>query len=87
VNVNGKSRTIAILVGVIQAFVLLAITYGVGRVEGIERKATTHEAWSNNKVVEYEGRIRATEERNSEILRRLERIENKLDRLDSPKVR
>lgn len=84
---NGKSRTTAVLVIVIQALVCLAITYWIGRIEGIEAEADEHVKWSNEKVIQYEQRITTTEERNAEILRRLERIESKLDRLDFPKAR
>jgi len=76
-----------LLAAAVQALAVIALTYWVGRVEGIETKLDGHEKWSNNKVVEFESRIRANEERNNEILRRLDRIEGKLDRLDFPKVR
>jgi len=84
---NGKTRIIYWLMGILQVGVVLAITYWTGQIKGLEGWKEDHLEWSSARLVEIESRLTRQEARYEEILRRLETIDQKLDRMGEKNVK
>lgn len=77
---NGKSKLIYYLLGIIQVLVIAAGSYWIGRVEKVEGKLEDQQEAYGNRALQIETRITRAESNYDEILRRLDRIERKVDR-------
>ena len=82
-NANGKRPLVIYLLGIIQALVLLAGTYWIGRVEGLQAQVIDHDKRQAEMILRYESRITALEERYKAIEERLVDGKIQLDRIEA----